>query len=235
MIGYSSRASVVALLAASMAVSGCLGSGRSGGGDGGGAQDTAAGLAEVKALGFTTNMPTQLQASYQGAMRAEIRDAGGMQTAAAATSPALAVVTADLEIDVAWDESMGVNADISGEASNFQATNLEPDDDDPNFALDGTLTVGAGSGGIVREEITAEGVTVATGAISFELSGTLTDTEEGESFDVYLGLGGAFYGDDAQAIAGTVSGVITAPGQQVPIFAVGGEEEENHFYLIKRD
>lgn len=226
----------VVIVSAAMSLAGCLGGGSSGAG-GGGPSDISGRIAEIQASGPTTNMPTSLNARYEGEMRVEVRNTSIDATPSSTTSGPDAIVSADLEIDVEWNETMGVNADISGRAHNFSGTAFD-DGEEENFTMDGELTVRDGSGGIARTEIPQVELPdgsmspggLHTGGISFVMEGTLTDPVYDESVSMLLSFGGTFYGDDAASATGVVSGTLYEDSElSVPDGVASGE-----FYLIKQ-
>ena len=230
---FRSHVSVGALLVVAVSVSGCLRIG-GGGGGGGGAADLDARFDEVKALMLTTDMPTELNATYDGGMKVGVRDTGRTNTGTGGQYDDVdGIFSADLSIEVAWNESMSPNANISGSASNFKGT-FYGEDGERNVDLGGSLTVTPGSGGIVRTEITPA-ITLpsglASGAIQFQMTGGLTDPDsEDDSVWMSLLLGGNFYGSGAEAAYGTVSGTLYDDDQlTIPGGAASGE-----FYLKKK-
>lgn len=233
MNGFRNHVSVVALLVAAVSVSGCL---RGGGGGGGGAADLDGIFAEVQALGLTQNMPTELVATYEGGVKLGVSGAaqtGRVPSGTISYDDADAIVTGDLSINITWNESMSPNADISGTADNFQMTRMD-NGSEITRGLDGSLSVTEGSGGIIRTTFQAPDIMipdgVATGSISFGMTGTLTDTETDESVSPSLLFGGQFYGDGAEAAYGTASGLIYEdPELSIPDGTAIGE-----FFLKKK-
>ena len=223
------RKANVLLIGAAMVLAGCFG-GNAGGGPAGPA-DITDDIDAVKAMMPTTNMPTELKASYEGGMAVDVLNADAPDP----DNPDYKI-SADLEIGIDWDETMGVNADITGQATNFQGESFVPGDEG-NFALDGSLTVVEGSGGIAKEDIPGMdlggGVSspdISTGALSFQMTGTLTEPINGASGTASLLFGGIFYGDDAAGAAGTVGGPLYQDEDMlIPDGVVAGE-----FFLLRK-
>lgn len=223
------RMTTICVLGAAIGLAGCFG-GSEGGGPAG-PTDFGDDIDAVKAMGPTTNMPTELKADYEGGMEGEVMSAD----AADPDTPAFKI-SADLAIGIEWDESMGANADITGQATNFQGESFVSGNEGP-FALNGELNVVEGSGGVVREEIAGADAgldvdvpDVAVGGMSFQMTGTLTEPIDGESGTVELLFGGNFYGDDAAAAVGTVGGTVYEDEDMLtPDGTVAGE-----FFLIRQ-
>lgn len=211
---------------AALSLSGCLGNG-DGGVGGGGGSDVAAGIAQVEAMGPTQNMPTTLDASYSGGLQVDVYDGDRAEATPDAT------LTADLALDITWDDSVGPDATITGGASNFQGVAYE-DGEETAITLGGELSVVDDTGIIGRTEVPS--VPLPTGGNSPEglfigslvvgMDGTLTNGDD--TADVSLGLNGAFFGDGGAGATGAVVGSITAPGDILPSGSMGGQ-----FYLLQ--
>lgn len=205
-------------LLASTAVAGCLD------GDGGGTASTSgpagpsgyqAEFDRVSAIAPTSDMPTAIQATCTGQMRAEVTDSTAI----------VGEIVGDLNLDVDWTDGQTANP-FSGTASNFQGRAAGGDFE----AIDGTLSVDpAFSGTIARTVIpssTIGGVTipeVQTGAMNVTMSGQLT--QDSNTVDATVILGGNFHGTGASAATGAVSGGFSnasAPGPSIFDGAVGG-------------
>ena len=193
------------VLVACTGLSACFGStGGTGGGPGGGVSFASyqGEFDRVTNQAPTSDMPTSLQASYSGAMRADVTDG----------SAVVGQILADVNLDVDWTDGSSANP-FSGGASNFQGTmdggttvgdiegTLSVDSALPNAILRNTTTVPLPTGGTQ---------TLNTGALSVSLAGTLT--ADGESVDTNLFLGGNFFGPGATAAVGTVVGGFSPEG-----------------------
>ncbi|WP_163852320.1 hypothetical protein [Pseudooceanicola aestuarii] len=203
-----------AALLATTALAGCLGSGSggSGGGGGGGAGGGGGGgtfqqnFDRVSGIVPTSDMPTTLQGSYSGALRADVSDATAV----------VGQVEADIDLDVDWTDGQQANP-FTGTVSNFRGSLKDGETRD----IDGTLTVDAAiPGTILRTDnpaMTFNGVNVPatqTGAMSVTMSGALT--EDGRTADTTLLLGGNFLGSGATAAVGAVSGGYKEQGSANP-------------------
>ena len=211
---------------ASTAVAGCLGndigttSTSSGTGTatsgptGGGASGFQANFDRVSAIAPTSDMPTAIQASYAGQMRADVSDGPDV----------VGEVVADLNLDVDWTDGQTANP-FSGTASNFQGR-VEGGDFE---AIDGTLSVDNSFAGVITRQVIPGGTVggfpipeVQTGAMNVTLSGQLT---QGDTVDATVTLGGNFHGAGATAAIGAVTGGFSdaaSPGPSIFDGAIGG-------------
>jgi len=197
------RLGLMGAAAMAMALSGCLSSSNGGGGAGGTGPVTPAdydtSLNRVQQLGPTGNMPTRLQATYSGATKQNVIDNG--------TGNTVGEMLADLELTADWTDGQTTNP-WSGTADNFRGTV-----NGQALAITGELTVAEAeanslSGTIGRSQNTIPlpgggSQTVATGAMTVNLAGTVDDN--GTDRDFVMNLGGGFFGDQGQAITGTAS------------------------------
>lgn len=187
-------------LLASTAVAGCLGSSNGGGtastSGPAGSSGFQAEFDRVSAIAPTSDMPTTIQATYTGQMRADVTDA----------SAVVGEVVGDLNLAVDWTDGQATNP-FSGTASNFQGRATGGD----FTAIDGTLSVDNTFAGTIARNVipssTIGGITipeVQTGAMNVTLSGQLS--QEAETVDATVTLGGNFLGAGASAATGAVSG-----------------------------
>ena len=231
-------------LLASTAVAGCLGGGSGGGNstvnpgsggvtnpggsdtdpdDGGttnpggstGSSDYEAEFDRVTAIAPTSDMPTSIQATYAGQMRADVTD----------SSEIVGEIVGDVNLDVAWTDGQGSNP-FSGGASNFQgrATGGEFE------AIDGTLSVDPAFGATIARTVIPAGniggfniPETQTGAMQVTLTGQLSQGDS--AADTTVLLGGNFFGAGASAAVGAVSGGFSDASTDSPaIFdgAIGG-------------
>lgn len=203
-------------LLASTAVAGCLGSSNGGGAAStsgpGGPSGYQAEFDRVSAIAPTSDMPTAIQATYTGQMRAEVTDA----------SAVVGEVVGDLNLDVDWTDGQTTNP-FSGTASNFQGRTTGGE----FAALDGTLSVDPSITGtisrVVNPATTIGGFAIPetqTGAMSVTLSGQLS--QDGETADTTVLLGGNFLGAGASAATGAVSGGFNNASTSGPAIFDGG-------------
>lgn len=205
------------LLLASTAVAGCLGNSNGTASTSGapGASGYQAEFDRVSAIAPTSDMPTAIQATYAGQMRADVTDA----------SAVVGEVVADLNLDVDWTDGQTANP-FSGTASNFQGRLSGGEFQ----AIDGTLTVDPAFPGTISRTVipssTVGGFTipeVQTGAMNVALSGQLTQGTD--TADTTVTLGGSFLGAGASAAIGAVSGGFSnaaAPGPSIFDGGIGG-------------
>lgn len=158
--------------------------------------DYDANFDDVLSLVPTSNMPTSIQATYMGQMKATITG----------SSEVLGEVVADLNLGVDWTDGQSSNP-FTGGASNFQGrlTGGEFEDISGELSVDtslpGTITrLDTPAGNIAGFNVPA----TQTGAMLVHLSGDLT--QDGSTADTTIQLGGNFFGDGARAAAGAVSG-----------------------------
>lgn len=205
------------LLLASTALAGCLGD-SNGTASTSGATSVSPYQAEfdrVSAIAPTSDMPTAIQATYAGQMRADVSEG----------SAVVGEIVADLNLDVDWTDGQTANP-FTGSASNFQGRLSGGDFE----AIDGTLSVDPAFAGTIARTVipggTFGGVTipeVQTGAMNVTLSGQLTQGTD--TADTTVGLGGNFLGSGASAAVGAVSGGFSnaaAPGPSIFDGAIGG-------------
>jgi hypothetical protein len=197
-------------IAAAAAVSGCTSSGGGGGGGGGGGSvsfaDFDGEFDRVNNMMPTSDMPTRLDANYQGAMRADAVDSSDGQTIE---------IIADLDVDIDWTDGQTSNP-FSGGAKNFrgraaggdeiQRINGEMlvDPDIPSAITRTASTIALPTGGTQE---------VAVGGMMLNLTGQLE--ADGDTVEARVLLGGNFYGAEGRAAVGTVAGTFGDPGYQV--------------------
>ena len=193
----------VAFAAVSMALSGCFGS-SSGGGI---TKEVDARIEKIQALGETTTMPTELNATYKGAMGLEVYEENDDGTKGDKT----AELTGVLSIMVDWED--GSDAEVTGTASKFRGTAFGDDGKKRKISPAGELTVVADSGIIEKDD----------GTLKFDMSGELKDGKD--TADVELSFLGNFYGEDAEGVTGDVTGTLEDDDDS--------EIVEGRFYLEK--
>ncbi|MBB06428.1 MAG: hypothetical protein CML03_13105 [Pseudooceanicola sp.] len=193
------------IASAGVALAGC--NVASGGGGGGGTAaggavtsgNYAANLKAVQDLIPTSDMPTSLKATYNGASRMDLRETNG--------GAIVGEVLADLELTADWTDGQAGNP-WSGKADNFRGT-LNKND----FAIAGDLTVAKAEAKSLTSAIgrtsntinlpTGGSTTVSTGSTMIQLSGEVDN--DGTPTTVLMSLGGGFFGSGGQAISGPAS------------------------------
>ncbi|MBN7784285.1 hypothetical protein JYP51_05100 [Ponticoccus gilvus] len=206
------RLGLVLVLGTSL--SGCLGSssGGGGGGAGGGGGGGGGGSSfdtefdRVTAKAPTSNMPTEINASYAGRLKVDVTD----------PTTTIGEVEGDLNLDVAWRDGQTTNP-FSGTASGFTGTLVTGE----TGAIDGTLTVDDSFGGsisrVVNPAMEVAGVSVPetqVGALTVTLTGELS--QGGTTADTNIMLGGSFFGDAGEAALGPVVGGYNLPDSANP-------------------
>ena len=208
---------ISALCLASLSLSACLGGGGGGGGGGGAgggggggggggsidaqfdAFDTAFGKATGKAP--TSNMPTGGTASYSGEVQVDLVDNRGDD---------IGKMIGDTDLTVAFARPTDRN-------TTARVTNIRGvDENGDRVSWDGRLTsqywedeTGGSAGGVsvstIQLPAIAGGGTARTGAISVTVAGKVSQ-DDTDLFDdrteVSLSLGGAFFGNRGETIAG---------------------------------
>ena len=204
MQGWIFRGTALAVIAVGLAACQTT-TGGGGGGGGGGAPNPAdfdAAYNRLQGTLPTTDMPTQLNATYTGQARIGLNDS----TTGAPNGEAFA----DLTLNLNWTDTPAANETNvwTGQATNFRGTV-----NGTAFAATGSLTVDEGLSAVQRTETTlpppAAG-TIATGAYSIAMTGNLT--LEGETQVATMGLGGVFVGPGATGMWGPATfGFNTTP------------------------
>ncbi len=206
-------------------LSGCFGDGSGGGGvgsAGGGSQGYEAAFDAVSAKAPTSDMPTQIKASYEGQFKVGV-NGGSAQVFGTNVDPNLAEIIGDVAIDVDWTDGQTANP-FSGTATNITATEAGTSN---SVVLDGTLTVDQGlPASIMRTTIPAQVIAgnsipeQNTGSSMFHMTGRLSNgANEG---DATLQFGGTFFGAGGEAMQGPVVGGINDVNNPTPqIFDAG--------------
>ena len=223
------RVAPIMALGLVMTLGGCLGSGSAGGGAGVGGGGSGGGSADfedaydaVAAKVLTADMPTSINATYDGQFKVGV-NSGDAQVFGGAVDPMNAEILGDLTLEVAWNDGQSGNP-FSGSATNIVATDVVSGD---SIQLEGTLNVDAGQPGTIsRTTIPPIGglsPEVNTGSFVVTLAGDVEhDTQQGR---VYLGLNGQFHGSQGEAMLGAVNGGVNNmddPTNQIFDAAVGG-------------
>lgn len=218
---HAFRGAPVLALGLVMTLGGCLGSGSGGGGggNGGGGGGGGGGSAafedaydEVVARTLTSDMPTDIEATYEGQFK--VGASGNADLLGGANASDLEIL-GDLTLEVDW--SVGSNDPFSGTASNMVATDVASGN---STQLNGTLNVAPGQlNQITRTTIPAiPGLSpeVHSGSMNVTLAGDVEN--DGDEGRVYVVLNGQFYGSEGEAMVGGVSGGINDmdnPDQQI--------------------
>jgi hypothetical protein len=209
-----------------MSLSGCLsGGGSSGGGGGGGSDGYEAAFDAASGRAPTSDMPTSLDANYQGQFKVGV-NSGTADIFGPDADPQSAEIIGDLDIDVAWTEGQASNP-FSGTASNIVATEAGTSN---SVAIAGQLTVDdalpASISRVHTPSTVIAGHTVPdldTGSFLFHMTGQLES--EGRQGDATLQFGGSFFGPGGNAMVGAVSGGINDvdnPSPQIFDAGIGG-------------
>ena len=213
---FSNPLRLGAVLVMTTALAGCLGGGGGGGGGTGGGGTGGGGgtpsgsfqqnFDRVTAKTPTSNMPTTLQATYAGRLKAEVTD----------TVNTVGEVEGDINLDVDWTDGQSANP-FTGTVSNIEGTLTGGQ----SGAIAGTLTVDDSFGGAIQRTVTPaqqiNGINIPetqVGALSVTLTGELT--EGATVADTQVTLGGAFFGDQGEAALGPVVGGFNVAGSQNP-------------------
>ncbi len=210
-MSYIATVRVTFVAAAAMSLSACLGGGGGGAAGGGGGGGAGGAGSPANSAAFQTNydrvtsvapssdVPTQITATYVGAVRANILE-GTSQ---------VGEMLADLELALDWTDTPAANETNvwSGSMRNLRGTF-----DDEDFTADGQLNVLPARSAIQRQETTIAlpglpTVTTATAGMQIEMAGVVTI--DGDSLNAGALLGGNCFDVACRAIAGTVGGTIT--------------------------
>ena len=203
-------ARITALVTVCTALAGCLnggGAGGGGGGGGGGGSQTVAQfdteLARIQTLAPTSDMPAAGTASYDGAMKTDLRKGTNV----------IGTLLGDLALTVDFARA-GNPGSVTGQATNFRGT---VNGKDVTYA--GTLTTADAAAKSLPSTVTIDErtivapivgpITTRTGGIMVNLTGDLT--VDGVDGAVVLTPGGAFFGPGGQAIQGPVGGTWWGP------------------------
>ncbi|WP_417248687.1 hypothetical protein [Celeribacter sp.] len=203
---YSNLPRLGAALLVCTAIAGCntttsggaVGGGGSGAG-GGGSSSYQANFDRVTGIAPTSDMPTSIDAKYQGQLMVEVTD----------TQEIVGKVIADLDIDVNWASGQ-VNDPLSGGASNVKVSDGQGG---AYQDVAGTLSVKSSGNLISRNEIPESNIgghnipATQTGSFVAGLEGDLTF--DGEVVGTDVALVGNFLGSGGNAVAGSVSGGLT--------------------------
>lgn len=208
-----------------MSLSGCLSGGGGGTGGVGGSANYEAAFDAASSRAPTTDMPTSLNADYQGQFKVGV-NGGTAEIFGPDADPQMAEIIGDLDISVAWAEGQTSNP-FSGTASNIVATEAGTSN---TTAINGELNVDGGlPASISRVSMPATVVAgqnipaLDTGAFVFHMSGRVD--AEGREGDATLQFGGNFFGPGGNAMVGAVSGGINDvdnPSQQIFDAGIGG-------------
>ena len=211
-----------------MSLSGCLSGGGGGGGGAGGGGGSAgyeAAFDAATARAPTSDMPTSLDANYQGQFKVGVND-GTADIFGTDVDPQMAEIIGDLDIDVAWTDGQSANP-FSGTASNIVATEAGTSN---SVAIAGELTVDDALPATISRVHTPSTVIAGqtipdldTGAFLFHMTGQLES--EGRQGDATLQFGGNFFGPGGNAMVGAVSGGINDvdnPSPQIFDAGIGG-------------
>ncbi|MBR9764332.1 MAG: hypothetical protein GYB53_12590 [Rhodobacteraceae bacterium] len=213
------RPAPIVALGLVMALGGCLGSGSGGGGGAGGGSGSAdyeTAYDEVTSRIATSDMPTSIDATYEGQFKVGV-NSGSAEAFGSSVTPSNAEIIGDLSLAVDWTDGQTSNP-FTGSATNIVATDVVSGD---SIQLQGTLNVDSGQPASVSRLPVIPGVD--TGSMMVSLTGDVANgDDEGR---VYLGLTGQFYGPGGNAMQGVVTGGINDmddPDAQIFDAAIGG-------------
>ncbi len=205
---------VAVSLVAALSLSACMGSN---GGGGGGGPVTAADFDEnydrVTSVAPTTDMPTTIEATYTGAVKADVLEG----------SATVGELLADLELELNWTDDPAVANEVNVWAGSV--TNVRGTVDGEEFVAEGQLDVVPDLSAMRRDVTTISvpgvgDVTTETGSAQINLAGTLT--VDGETANAGMLLGGTCFGPECAALAGTAGGSIS-DNPLFPEYVLSGE------------
>lgn len=221
---FRHRYRILIATSAALALSACVGSGSGGGGGGGGGGAGGGGAGapvtsssydtnynRVTSVAPTSDMPTSLNAAFNGAVKTEIIEG----------TTAVGELLADLSLELNWTDSPDPNETNvwSGSVTNLRGTlNGNP------FTASGQLDVVTDQNAVQRTETTVNvpgvgPVTTAVGGTQIAMAGSVT--LDNEPLNAGMLLGGNCFGPQCAAIAGPASGTLT-DSIVFPDYVLGG-------------